>query len=202
MPFADGHHVMARTATKAKDRDTPVEKDWIAAAREMLVEGGIAAVQINPLANRLGVTRGGFYWRFKNRQDLLDNLLADWKASNARHFLDRLAEAGSPRERCDRLINLWIEETHFDPKFEAAIRAWARVDQNVRELVHAIDLGRIKAIADIFLQDGRDAHEAEARARIVYFHQIGYYALELGETSQERLAMIPHYSRVLFGFDE
>ena len=193
---------MATSATKAKERDTPVEKDWIAAAREMLVEGGIAAVQINPLANRLGVTRGGFYWRFKNRQDLLDQLLADWKTSNARHFVDRLAEPGSPRERCERLINLWIEEKHFDPKFEAAIRAWARVDPKVRELVHTIDLGRIKAIADIFLQDGRDPNEAEARARILYFHQIGYYALELGETSQERHAMIPHYSRVLFGFDE
>ena len=193
---------MVKSASKTKERDTPVEKDWIAAAREMLVEGGIAAVQINPLANRLGVTRGGFYWRFTNRQDLLDHLLADWKASNARHFVKRLAEPGSPLERCERLINLWIEEKHFDPKFEAAIRAWARVDQQVRDLVHTIDLGRIEAIADIFLQDGRDPKEAEVRARVIYFHQVGYYALELGETSQQRYEMIPHYTRVLFGFNE
>jgi AcrR family transcriptional regulator len=123
-----------REKTRAdNERDTPVERDWIAAAREMLIEGGISAVQISPLAGRLGVTRGGFYWRFKNRQDLLDQLLLDWENSNARHFLNRLAEAGTPRERMDRLIDLWMEERQFDPRLEAAIRQWALIDEPVRK---------------------------------------------------------------------
>jgi AcrR family transcriptional regulator len=189
---------MVGKAKGGQDRDTPVEKDWIAAARAMLIEGGIAAVQINPLAGRLGVTRGGFYWRFRNRQDLLDQLLLDWEGSNARHFLDRLAEPGTPHERMDRLIDLWIEERQFDPKLEAAIRQWGRIDPVVRDRVHAVDLGRIKAIADIYLQDGYEVEDAEARARITYFHQIGYYALELGETAEQRAAMRPHYRRALF----
>lgn len=189
--------------TKARadnDRDTPVELDWIAAAREMLIEGGVSAVQINPLANRLGVTRGGFYWRFKNRQDLLDHLLLDWESSNARHFLDRLAEPGTPRERMERLIDLWMEERQFDPRLEAAIRQWARIDEAVSQRVRSVDLGRIEAIASLLLQAGYGPDEAEARARITYFHQIGYYTLELGETAEERLAMRPHYTRVLFGY--
>jgi AcrR family transcriptional regulator len=190
---------MAGKAKAGQDRDTPVEKDWIAAAREMLIEGGIAAVQINPLAGRLGVTRGGFYWRFRNRQDLLDQLLLDWEGSNAQHFLDRLAEPGTPSERLDRLIDMWIEERQFDPKLEAAIRQWGQIDEAVRERVRAVDLGRIKAIADhIYLPDGYGAEDAEARARITYFHQIGYFALELGETAEQRAAMRPHYRRVLF----
>lgn len=182
------------------DRETPVEKDWIAAAREMLIEGGISAVQINPLAGRLGVTRGGFYWRFRNRQDLLDQLLLDWESSNARHFLDRLADAGTPRQRMERLIDLWMEERQFDPRLEAAIRQWARVDETVRERVRSVDLGRMKAIADIFLQAGYNVVEAEARARITYFHQIGYYTLDLGESAHERAALRPHYTQVLFGY--
>jgi AcrR family transcriptional regulator len=190
---------MVGKAKGGHDRDTPVEKDWIAAAREMLIEGGIAAVQINPLAGRLGVTRGGFYWRFRNRQDLLDQLLLDWEGSNARHFLDRLAEPGTPSERLDRLIDMWIEERQFDPKLEAAIRQWGRIDEAVRERVRTVDLGRIKAIADhIYLPDDYGAEDAEARARITYFHQIGYFALELGETAEQRSAMRPHYRRVLF----
>lgn len=195
----DGQMMRGR-AQQDSDKETPVEKDWIAAAREMLIEGGISAVQINPLAVRLGVTRGGFYWRFKNRQDLLDHLLLDWESSNARHFLDRLAEQGSLRERMDRLIELWMEERQFDPRLEAAIRQWARVDEAVRERVRSVDLGRITAIGTIFLQGGYDADEAEARARITYFHQIGYYTLDLGESAQERAAMRPHYTRVLFGY--
>jgi AcrR family transcriptional regulator len=191
-----------REKTRAdNERDTPVERDWIAVAREMLIEGGISAVQISPLAGRLGVTRGGFYWRFKNRQDLLDQLLLDWESSNARHFLNRLAEAGTPRERMDRLIDLWMEERQFDPRLEAAIRQWALIDEPVRKRVRIVDLARISAIADILLQAGFDATQAEARARLTYFHQIGYYTLDLGESAQERFAMRPHYTSVLFGYD-
>jgi AcrR family transcriptional regulator len=191
-----------REKTRAdNERDTPVERDWIAVAREMLIEGGISAVQISPLAGRLGVTRGGFYWRFKNRQDLLDQLLLDWESSNARHFLSRLAEAGTPRERMDRLIDLWMEERQFDPRLEAAIRQWALIDEPVRKRVRIVDLGRISAIAGILLQAGFDAIQAEARARLTYFHQIGYYTLDLGESAQERFAMRPHYTSVLFGYD-
>jgi len=192
---------MRSKAQAGSDRDAPVERDWIATAREMLIEGGIAAVQINSLAGRLGVTRGGFYWRFKNRQDLLDQLLLDWENSNAKHFLDRLAEPGPPRERMERLIDLWMEERQFDPRLEAAIRQWARIDETVRQRVRSVDFGRIEAIADLLLQAGYGADEAEARARITYFHQIGYYTLELGESVEERLAMRPHYTRLLFGYD-
>jgi AcrR family transcriptional regulator len=192
---------MGTKAQSTNDKDTPVEKDWIAAAREMLIEGGIAAVQINPLAGRLGVTRGGFYWRFKNRRDLLDHLLLDWESSNARHFLDRLSEPGNLAERMDRLIDLWMEERQFDPRLEAAIRQWARIEEPVRERVRVVDLGRIRAIADIFLQAGFAPDDAEARARIIYFHQIGYYTLDLGESAEQRAAMRPHYTRVMCGYD-
>lgn len=192
---------MPANSQATSERETPVEKDWIAAAREMLIEGGIAAVQINPLAVRLGVTRGGFYWRFKNRQDLLDQLLLDWESSNARNFINRLAEPGTLAERMQRLIDLWMEERQFDPRLEAAIRQWALIDTAVHARVRSVDLGRIEAITDIFLIDGYEPNDAKARARITYFHQIGYYTLTLGESPEERRAMLPHYTRVLFGKD-
>lgn len=193
---------MSKTAETSRAKDTPVERDWIAAAREMLIEGGIASVQVSPLAARLGVTRGGFYWRFENRQDLLDHLLEDWEKSNAKHFLEQLAKPGAPSRRLQRLVNLWMEEKNFDPRLEAAIRHWATIDGHVRERVHAVDRCRIAAIADIFIQDGRDQIEAEVRARILYFHQVGYYALDLGETIELREKLMPHYTRIMAGFKD
>jgi hypothetical protein len=101
----------------------------------------------------------------------------------------------------DRLIDLWMEERQFDPRLEATIRQWALIDEPVRKRVRIVDLGRISAIAGILLQAGFDAIQAEARARLTYFHQIGYYTLDLGESAQERFAMRPHYTSVLFGYD-
>jgi AcrR family transcriptional regulator len=183
------------------DKNTPVEADWIAEARQMLIDTGVASVQIKPLAERLGVTRGGFYWRFRNRQDLLDHLLDEWDLNN-RALLVAAGRAGTPRERYRRLVRLWLEEREFDPALDTAIRQWAFVDAAVAERVRTADQARIDAITDIFVEAGQDPSEAMVRARIVYFHQVGYYALDMHETAAERRRLAPLYTHILAGFDD
>lgn len=194
----------AKTA-KASDKaeqPTPVERDWIVAARAMLIEGGVAAVQINPLATRLGVTRGGFYWRFRNRQDLLDHILLDWQNSNTRSLLMALERAGTPQERYRRLVRMWLDEKEFDPALDSAVRQWGAIDRGVAAKVRQADDERIQAIARVFVDAGQDALDAMVRARIVYFHQVGYYTLGIDETPQRRRELMPHYTRLLTGFED
>jgi AcrR family transcriptional regulator len=188
-------------ATAARQEgSTPVEKDWIDAARQMLIEGGVASVQINPLAARLGVTRGGFYWRFRNRQHLLDELLDDWEARNTRQFLETVGPPGTPAERYTRLVRLWLDERDFDPALDSAVRQWGSIDAAVRNRVRSADLARIEGLAQIFREAGQPQMEAHVRARIVYFHQIGYYTLGLGESRAERDGLVETYTRILSGF--
>lgn len=191
----------ARTAGDPK-KTTPVEHDWIAAARSMLIEGGIAAVQINPLAARLGVTRGGFYWRFRNRQDLLNHLLLDWQNTNTRSLLMAVERSGTPRERFRRLVRLWLDETEFDPRLDTAVRQWGTIDQVVAAQVHQADDERIAALTRIFVDAGQEAIEAMVRARIVYFHQVGYYTLGIKETPQQRRKLMPYYTHILTAFED
>jgi AcrR family transcriptional regulator len=178
----------------------PVERDWIAEARQMLIEGGVAAVQINPLAARLKVTRGGFYWRFRNRKDLLDRLLEDWRGSNCRAFMMALERAGSPQERYRRLVRLLVDEKDFDPALDTAIRQWGTVDAEVRKIVNEVDNERINGFVKIFLEAGQESTEAMVRARVVYFHQVGYYALGIDESRAERRRLVSTYDRILTGF--
>lgn len=193
----------SRLASKKEPADeqaTPVEADWIAAARAMLIEGGVASVQINSLALRLGVTRGGFYWRFRNRQDLLDHLLADWRNTNTRAFLLAFERAGTPQERYRRMVRMFIDERDFNPALDAAIRQWGGFDAGVAEQVQTADEERIAALHRLFLDAGQEDEEAMIRARIVYFHQIGYYALGIRESRERRRMLAPLYDKILTGF--
>lgn len=198
--------VKLKTAGKARqegeEQTTPLEADWIAAAREMLIEGGIAAVQINALAQRLSVTRGGFYWRFRNRQDLLDHLLSDWQNSNTRHFLMALERAGTAQERYRRMVRMFIDEREFNPALDAAVRQWGGIESDVAAKVRDADDQRIDSLRRLFLDAGQEEDEAMIRARIVYFHQIGYYALGIRETRERRHVLAPLYDRILTGFDQ
>jgi len=175
-------------------------QDWLAAAEKRLISGGIDSVKIGLLAKDLGVTRGSFYWHFKDRGHLLDVMLASWHSFSLGIFDDLLLKEGScGMDEFLRLVHLWIDEEQFDAGLEAAIRDWARVSEDVAEVVKDVDEGRIKAIKRIFLDFGYDDDEAFIRARITYFHQVGYYTIGYNETLDERMTLLPIYVYVLTG---
>ena len=175
-------------------------EDWILAARATLIRDGINAVNVLPLAHRLKVTRGGFYWHFRNRADLLDALLADWEANNTAVFEHLLHDGGGDgHAEFAALVNVWLEESAYDPAWDAAVRQWALQAPPVARVVKRVDERRIALIRQIFVDLGYRDPEALVRARITYFHQVGYYILGLGETPAERMRLLPHYLATLKG---
>lgn len=174
-------------------------EDWIRVAREVLIREGVEAVKIDRLARECGVTRGGFYWRFKSRGDLLDKLIEDWRTTNTAPFLKALTGPGTPDEHFMALTMLWLEERDYRPDYDTAVRAWARTSPKVAEVVHQVDDQRIDALRKVYVRAGYSEDEAFVRARITYFHQVGYYAMGVRESSARRAELVQLYYRALFG---
>lgn len=177
------------------------EAAWIGAAREALIEGGLGAVKVDRLAKRLGVTRGGFYWRFANPAALLDALLEDWRETNSAAFLAALAGPGTPRQRFDALMRVCIEEDGYSPAYDTAIREWGRVDPKVAQAVAEVDETRIAALERLFAEGGYRPREALVRARVTYYHQVGYDAMGVQEARERRWTLSATYRHVLTGWD-
>lgn len=175
---------------------------WLDAARQALIAEGTAGVEINKLAKRLGVTRGGFYWFFKSRQQLLDELLTYWAVSSKGLFERVLnSEQRNGLKEFHALADIWVDEKEYDPKWDGAMRDWARTSAAVLKVVQAVDEKRIAIIETIFLDMGYKGTHAHVRARVMYYHQVGYYALGVRETRKERLKLLPFYTKVLTGLD-
>ena len=81
------------------------------------------------------------------------------------------------------------------------MRDWARVSMDTHKAVEKVDTRRIKALSDAFKNLGYSKQEAFIRASILYFHQVGYYAMNIKESYDRRLEFIPHYFKKLTGFD-
>jgi AcrR family transcriptional regulator len=180
------------------DRELERE-DWVATARKVLIAEGVAAVRIERLANVLGVTRGGFYWRFRNLSELHQALIEDWRENNTASLLAAVASKGELAERFDRVVRVWIQERDFSPAWDSAMREWARVDAAVATVVHAVDDQRIEALQAMFADAGLAPDAALVRARVLYYHQVGYYALGVRETMARRLKLLPYYRAILTG---
>lgn len=171
---------------------------WLDTARQALIEDGTAGVEINKLAKRLGVSRGGFYWFFKDREQLLNELLEYWAETGTELFEKIVKTPGrNGMDEYYALINLWIDENDYDPSWDGAVRDWARTSKAVFEVVQAVDAKRIAIIERIFRDMGYRGKDAHIRARITYYHQVGYYALGVQESRKQRRALIPYYKKVL-----
>jgi AcrR family transcriptional regulator len=173
---------------------------WLEAARVVLIEEGINMVKVDRLARRLKVTRGGFYYHFKSHHALLEDLLKRWRTQN--QFVAASIDAATPQAAYAALVELTdalVHERGFDPQFDLAVREWARISIPVAEVVSEVDAERIKALNKILLGLGCKPKEADIRAKVFYYHQIGYYSLGVHESTRTREDNLPTYLAVLCG---
>lgn len=191
----------ARKNRDARRQPRLTRENWIEAARKLLIKKGVDAVRIVHLAAMLKVTRGGFYWHFKDRDDLLDSLLEYWQQANTRPF-EAVLRSGSGKNglaEFQAIVDMYLDEKSYSPAWDSAVRDWARNSPHVARAVKVVDDRRIKIIRQIFLDLGYVDPEALVRARITYFHQVGYYTLHFTEGDQTRRRLVPTYAAVLTG---
>lgn len=173
--------------------------DWVKAGLNMLVAEGIDAVQITRLATELDVSRGSFYWHFDNRDSLLEAMIVLWRAANSDVMDQALGEAETLTGGMLTLFSIWVEDERFSPLLDQAMRAWGRLSPAVGEVVSDEDDERVAAIARFFKRMGYESGEAMVRARVIYYTQIGYYALNVEDSMTARLDMLATYFRIFTG---
>lgn len=175
-------------------------EDWLRAAMEALVSDGVTQVKIQTIGHKLGVSRSSFYWYFQSRKDLLNQLLEEWERSNTGIMV---AHADLPAKTITEAVNNFfrcvVAPDGFNHRLDFAVREWARRDDAVRRVIDRSDAARHAALARMFLRHGYCEAEADIRARVLYYQQIGYYALELNESLETRLSRVPGYVEAFTG---
>jgi AcrR family transcriptional regulator len=179
--------------TRTPDRTA---QDWLRAAGKRLASAGSEAMAVEALARDIGVTKGSFYWHFRDRPALLEALLDDWEARATAPLLGRLKRmGGEPRDRLWALMATVAGEGagSLDP----AMRAWSQTDPGARTAVGRVDAARLAHIAGEFRALGFPAAAAWTRARLFYLHLLGEHALALGAADSSQSERLAEARRVL-----
>jgi AcrR family transcriptional regulator len=166
-------------------------EDWVRAATQVLVDHGIDHVRVDVLAGELAVTRGSFYWHFRDREDLLRRVLQAWREETTVQLTRRLAVARSePRELLADVITLPFRgrAAQRAARIELAIRAWARRDPMARQALDEADAARIAYHEALFQALGFGAAEAGHRAFLMYGYEVAesLMAGQGGEAQREQ----------------
>ncbi len=141
------------------------KNQWLDKALEVLGLKGFEAVKIEKLAKLLGTSRSGFYWHFKNRQDLLQHLLDYWTDEYTSTLIDDMEVKGLDAGK-RLLVAMKIIGDKNLTKYDLAMNGWAKTDKRVDDAVKKVIKMRLDFSREIFVGLGFDGDELEMRARV------------------------------------
>jgi AcrR family transcriptional regulator len=150
-------------------------QDWAEAALETLGAGGLAAVAVEPLAARLGTTKGSFYWHFADRRALLVAALELWEQRHTEALIAALEREPDPAERLRRLLSL-VVGTGREDRVEMALLADAD-DALVAPALERVTQRRIGYVRSLYEQLGLSAENAERWAIFAVSTYLGHVQL-------------------------
>ena len=165
---------------------------WIDAGFKELARSGVEGVRVEVLAKSLGVTKGGFYRRFKDRAALLEGMLQTWRAGRIAAIEQQTSlDGASARERLRALIQLYSERMNTEGMaVELAIRQWARSDEPAAAAVASVDAARLKNVGQLYRATGLAPEEADAQAFLFYCFIFGQSLLFLDRGPRKRAQLI------------
>ncbi|WP_222851679.1 TetR/AcrR family transcriptional regulator [Phytoactinopolyspora mesophila] len=157
--------------------------DWAQAALTAIGEGGLAAVAVEPLATRLGATKGSFYWHFQNRKALIEAALRLWEREHTEMIISAMEADPDPAARLRRLFTLVVGYSRHD-RIEIALMATAD-DPMVAPVVQGVTERRVAYVAAQFEQLGLPVGEARGRALLAVSVYLGH--IQLAHAAPETL---------------
>lgn len=156
--------------TKTKVTRGVSKAEWLQAALDQLERGNVSEISIGALARKLGISKSGFYWHFKNRDDLLAQILSYW----THEITDVITEneeilAKDPKVRIRKTAEMILD--HDLVRFEIGIRQWAMNDKTAARAVRSVNRKRLDFLRQAFSELGFADDEADMRAMLfVCYH--------------------------------
>ncbi len=150
--------------------DRLTKSDWLTQGLRTLARDGANALKVGPMAAKLGVSRGSFYWHFRDIGDFRAQLLQTWQERSTDRVIRELeARKAEP----DRLAHLMKRAFSVKRDLDRAIRSWAAEDGDVARVVAAVDAARVAYIARMLVSAGVDSQRARSRAAFMYWAYLG-----------------------------
>src|SRR5687767_14600754 len=152
-------------------------EDWAQAALDLIAEQGVAAVAVEPLARRLGVTKGSFYWHFPSRDALLVAALERWEKVEQETVFGKLEAIADPSQRLRALFNLVAHEFKSHIIYSELLKALDH--PAVQPVIGRVSERRLDYLTASFRQAGLSRTDAQHRARLLYSAYVGFLQLNL-----------------------
>ena len=175
--------------------DRQSKKSWLDAALQALASGGVDKVRVESLAKNLGVTKGSFYWHFKDREQFLDELLSFWAEQSTQTVI---TNPNYPTDSKERVRAVAEDIVRRDlGKMDPHIRSWTQYDKRRGKVVAKIDKMRFEFLRDLFSAAGFSITGASLRSQSLYRYVLGEQFISVRESMGQRVQRMQAHVNLL-----
>jgi AcrR family transcriptional regulator len=181
---------MGTTKSNTQKKKTRLSRrKWQELALDILIKEGNTKLRIDNLVRCMGVTKGSFYWHFKDRDDFILSLVEYWAKVSTLSVVEHMKQVqGNAEERLLELMQFIV--INDLTRYDIAVRAWALMEPQVAHIVRKTDRRRLNFIRNMFAEMGFEGKEQEMRARtLIIFHAMEH-GLLVKKAEEERLELM------------
>ena len=164
------------------------KQTWLNAGLQTLAAEGSEGLRIMSIAQRLGVTKGSFYWHFQNLDEYQSALLEEWEQRHTQQIIHYIEDKGG--EALTKLRNLMMVTVSADARLAQAMRAWANINPKVSDALARVDRARLAYLVGLLVSIGWPNDQAETLARWSYCALIGHFSLQGPPIVTEQIELI------------
>ena len=150
--------------------DRLTKTDWLEQGLRTLATSGAGALKVLPMSRVLRVTRGSFYWHFKDIADFHAQLLRFWQLRSTDQIIEELESQDDARVRLNYLMKRAFSSDHH---LDRAVRYWAAENKEVARVIASVDAQRVAYMAKLLVAAGVRGRQASARAAFLYWAYMG-----------------------------
>ncbi|AZT85593.1 TetR/AcrR family transcriptional regulator [Marinobacter sp. NP-4(2019)] len=177
-----------RTSRKTLEKAQLTRDDWLDAAAGEVASGGFSQLRVLTLAKKLGVTRGSFYWHFKDHEDLVVSFLDRWRDRRLHELQYWKPQGGDVETELRRILELLLTDASRNIRrlqVELAVRDYARRNDYAAELVTQVDEARVRQNCTLFERLSQDPQHIKDLSLLLYVATIGSQVVLTGKKGDE-----------------
>ncbi|AOY89536.1 TetR family transcriptional regulator [Marinobacter salinus] len=177
-----------RRGRSASEKTQLTRDDWLDAAAGEVAAGGFSQLRVLTLSKKLGVTRGSFYWHFRDHEDLVVSFLDRWRDRRLHELQYWKPQGGDVETELRQILELLLTDASRNIRrlqVELAVRDYARRNDYAAGLVAEVDGARIRQNCTLFERLSRDPQRIEDLSLLLYVATIGSQVVLTGRKGEE-----------------
>ena len=156
---------------------------WLEEAKKIVIRNGVAAINLDELSEKIGVSKTSFYHFFGSKSRFLDVLFEKGIQDGTDDVIKVVSKEKNPWDKIEKLIHFVFDKNRPNELFFRRLRTYGLHNKNISQLINKTEIRRMQFLTGLLMQAGIDEQEAAEKAQYFYIYTLGIYERFLADPS-------------------